>query len=174
MWTGDGTIEGTSSLTFDATTLYANSILQLGQVSAPGTTTDKLYNVSGRLYYNGVEVTQEAIGIACSDESTDLTTGDAKATFRMPYAMPLTEVRANVTLAPAGSNISVAIRQGGSDILSTDITIDDGEKTSKDAATPPVISTSALTDDAEIKIDLDAVGSGTAGQGLKVWLIGYR
>ena len=34
--------------------------------------------------------------IACSDETTDLTTGTTKVTFRMPYKMNCTEVRANV------------------------------------------------------------------------------
>jgi len=35
-----------------------------------------------------------------------------------------------------------------------------------------VISTSALTDDAEITIDIDQVGNTVAGTGLKIWLIG--
>ena len=35
------------------------------------------------------------IGLAVSDEDTDLTTGTSKLTFRMPHAMTLTEVRAN-------------------------------------------------------------------------------
>jgi hypothetical protein len=59
-------------------------------------------------------------------------------------------------------------------VLSTEISIDDGEKTSTTAATPPVISDSALADDAEITIDIDQVGSTTAGSGLKVALIGTR
>ncbi len=59
-------------------------------------------------------------------------------------------------------------------ILSTKITIDASEKTSTTAATPPVISDTALADDAEITIDIDTVGSGTAGAGLKVTLIGTK
>ena len=54
--------------------------------------------------------------------------------------------------------------------MSTKLSIDDGEKTSKTAATPPVISDSALADDAEITIDIDQVGSDPAGAGLKVTL----
>jgi len=113
------------------------------------------------------------VGIAASDEETDLTTGTAKATFRMPFAMTLTEVRASVTTAPTGSVLTVDINETGSTILSTKITIDVSEKTSKTAATPPVISDSSLADDAEITIDIDTIGSTVAGAGLKVQLIGY-
>jgi len=120
----------------------------------------------------GGTVTESFI-IAASDETTDLATGTAKATFRMPYAFTLTAVRASVTTAPAGSAITVGINQNGTSILSTDITIADGSKTSV-GGTAPVISTSALADDAEITIDIDTIGSSTAGTGLKVTLIGNQ
>lgn len=112
--------------------------------------------------------------VAAGDETTDLTAATAKVTFRMPYAFKVTEVRASVTTAPAGSAITVDINEGGSSILSTKLTIDAGEKTSTTAATPAVISDADLADDAEITIDVDAIGSGTAGAGLKVTLIGYK
>ena len=114
------------------------------------------------------------IGVACSDETTALTTGTAKVTFRMPYAFTLTAVRASVTTAPTGSVLTVDINEGGTTILSTKITIDATEKTSTTAATPPVISDASLADDAEITIDIDTVGSTVAGAGLKVWLIGNK
>jgi len=116
------------------------------------------------------------IGIACSDETTALTSGTAKATFRMPYAFTLTGVRASLTTAQstngAGGIFTVDINEGGTTILSTKLTIDNTEKTSTTAATAVVISDASLADDAEITIDIDQVGDGTA-KGLKVWLIGY-
>ena len=117
---------------------------------------------------------QDNIIIACSNETTALTTGTAKVTFRMPYAMTLTAVRASVTTAPTGSLLQVDINEGGTSILSTKLTIDATEKTSTTAATPAVISDSALADDAEITIDIDAIGSTVAGAGLKVTLIGNK
>jgi hypothetical protein len=114
------------------------------------------------------------IGIACSDETTALTTGTAKATFRMPYGFELTEVRANVTTAPTGSLLTVDINENGTTILSTKLTIDAGEETSTTAAIPVVISDTTLADDAKITIDIDTVGSTVAGAGLKVWLIGRK
>lgn len=119
----------------------------------------------------GVSVTT-AIPIAVSDESTALTTGAGKVTFRMPFAFTLTGVRASVTTAPTGSALTVDINEGGVTILSTKLTIDAGETTSTTAATAAVISDANLADDAEITIDIDVVGSTVAGAGLKVYLIG--
>ena len=112
--------------------------------------------------------------IACSDETTDLTTGTAKVTFRMPYKMNCTEVRANVNTAPVGSTIEVDINKNGASILGTVISIDASEKTSTTATTPPFVDTPTLEDDTEITIDIDQVGSSTAGKGLKVVMIGKR
>jgi hypothetical protein len=110
--------------------------------------------------------------VAASDETTALTTGTAKITFRMPRAVTLTSVRASLTTAQASGNIfTVDINEGGTSILSTKLTIDNTEKTSTTAATSPVISDTALADDAEITIDIDQIGNGTA-KGLKVMLIG--
>jgi len=110
----------------------------------------------------------------CSDETTALTAGTGKKTFRMPWPFALDEVRASLSTAQtSGSIFTVDINEGGTSILSTKITIDNGEKTSVTAAAPAVISDAALADDAEITIDIDQVGDGTA-KGLKVYLIGRR
>jgi len=116
----------------------------------------------------------ESIVVAASDETTALTTGAAKVTFRMPYAFTLTAVRASLTTAQAsGSIFTVDINESGTTILSTKLTIDNTEKTSTTAAAAAVISDAALSDDAEITIDIDQIGDGTA-KGLKVVLIGTR
>ena len=83
-------------------------------------------------------------------------------------------VRASLSTAQtSGSIFTVDINEGGTTILSTKLTIDNTEKTSATAATPAVISDTVLADDAEITIDIDQVGDGTA-KGLKVVLIGTR
>lgn len=112
--------------------------------------------------------------IALSDETTALTTGTGKATFRAPFAFTLTGVRASVTTAPVGDTIEVDINESGTTVLSTILSIDAGEKTSYTAATPAVISDTAIADDAELTFDIDQIGSSTAGAGLKVMLLGYR
>lgn len=132
-----------------------------------------LTNCTG-LPFAAITSVKAEIGIACSDETTAITTGTAKATFRMPYAMTLTAVRASVTTAPTGSTIILDINEGGSTILSTKLSIDASEKTSTTAASAAVISDTALADDAEITVDFDQVGSSVAGAGVKIWLIGTR
>ena len=114
----------------------------------------------GKIIYNGTEENLEfwngtdwvgvnkpetvAITTVASDEDSDLATNTGIVTFRMPYAMTLTEVRASVNRAPAGSTIIVDINESGSTILSTKLSIDAGEKTSTTAATPAVISDTTL------------------------------
>jgi hypothetical protein len=115
--------------------------------------------------------------IAVGDESTAITAGTAKVTFRMPCGVTLSEVRANLKTAQAtnggGGIFTVDINEGGVSILSTKLTIDNTERTSVTAVTPAVISDATLADDAEMTIDVDQVGDGTA-VGLKVTLIGVR
>jgi hypothetical protein len=149
-------------------------INSLGNVGIGTTAPGATLTVAGSVSAHDATHQHEVLGISVSDETSDIATGTPITTFRMPYAMTLTEVRANVNTAPVGSTIIVNINEGGSPILSTKLTIDDGEETSTTAAVPAVISDTALADDAEITIDIDQVGSGTAGTGLKLWLIGRR
>jgi hypothetical protein len=120
----------------------------------------------------------DSICIACSDEATALTAGTAKVTFRMPFAMTLNAgnagVRINVNTAPVGATLIVDINEGVTSILSTKCSIDAAALTSITAASQVVISDVNLAADAQITIDIDQVGSSTAGKGLKVYLIGQR
>jgi|TARA_R110002020_G_scaffold99844_2_gene236657 hypothetical protein len=112
--------------------------------------------------------------IACSDEESDLTTGE-KCVFRMPYDYTIEAVRASLTTAATGGTLlTVDINEDSVSILSTKLTIDASETTSTTAATPAVISDSALANDAEISIDIDAIGSTNTGKGLKVYIIGNK
>ena len=152
--------------------------------SGVGADGDFYFNTTTRILYGpkaagawpaGVSISGvESFILGASDETTALTTGSAKVTFRMPYAFLLTQVRASLTTAQtSGSIFTVDINEGGATILSTNLTIDNTEKTSTTAATAAVISDTSLADDAEITVDIDQVGDGTA-KGLKVTLIGYR
>ena len=114
----------------------------------------------------------ETLIIAASDELTEITTGTAKVTFRMPFAMTLSSVRASLTTASSSGLPTFDINEGGTTILSTPITIDVGEKTSTTATTAPVISDTVLADDAEITVDFDVAGTGATG--VKIYLIGTR
>src|SRR4030095_4969624 len=112
------------------------------------------------------------LGITFSDETTPLTVGTAKTTFRMPYAMRVTSVRLSLTTARSSGLPPIDINEGGTTILSTKLTCDVSEKTSTTAATAAVISDALLANDAEITIDVDVAGTGGAGG--KVWILGVR
>lgn len=130
-------------------------------------------NTEGAAVWELVSSKLSDLVLAVTGDDVALTTGNGKLTFRMPYAMTLTSVRANVKTASSGV-IIVDINQNGSSILSTKLSIDANEKTSITAETPAVISTIDLIDDAEITIDIDQIGISTAGSGLKVVLKGIR
>ena len=113
-----------------------------------------------------------SIIIAVGDETTAITTGTAKVTFRTPCALTGVTVRASLATASSSGIPTVDINDGGVSILSTKLTIDAGELTSVTAATAAVVSDSSLADDAEITIDIDVAGTGA--KGLKVVINGTR
>lgn len=113
--------------------------------------------------------------IAASDESTNLTAGTAKVTWRMPYAMTLTSIpRGSLTTAQtAGSLLTIDVNESGTTLLSTKLTFDNNETTTETAATAAVLSDTAIADNAEMTIDIDTVGTAGA-KGLKILLRGTR
>ena len=125
-------------------------------------------------------VTQSrALEVACSDEGTALTTADnPKVTFRMPYGLVLNQgedgLRASLTgVGSTSGTTTVDVHMNGTTIMSTTkCTIDYGDDTSVGATTEPVITTLALTDNAEITVEIDAVTGGADETGLKIQLIG--
>jgi hypothetical protein len=122
-----------------------------------------------------LQVGQTVLAVACSDESTALTTGTNKVKFINPYgtAFNVTAVVASLSTAQtSGSIFTVDINEAGTSILSTKLTIDNTETNSSTAATAAVISDASIAAYAEIEVDIDQVGDGTA-KGLKVYLIGY-
>lgn len=137
---------------------------------------DTSANTTKKINYNNL--IKESFIIACSDETTVLSAASTtvpKATFRMPYAFTVTEVRASLRTAGTGAAlITCDIHESGTTILSTKITIDATEKTSTTAATAPVISDSALADDALIELFLDQRDTDNVATGLKITIIGYR
>jgi hypothetical protein len=131
------------------------------------------YNGSGELEWTSVQPIQTFI-VSLSDEYDFIVADTNVASFRVPFAITLQEVRASLTVQPTGSEVIVDINKNGTSILSTKLTIDALEKTSVTASVPAVISDTSLEDDDEITFDIDQIGSSFAGKGLKVTLIGEK
>ena len=162
------------SMMFKEQAAATADLASYGQLWVKDATPNQLYftNDAG----NDIRLDEEVFVISLSDETTDLAVGDGKAYFNMPFAMTLTAVKANVNMAPSGATIIVDIEEAGSSILTTKLSIDAGEKTSLTAASAAVIGGAgpALANDAEIKFNIDQVGSTDTGRGLKITLYGYR
>lgn len=168
-WTPTGTIDLSG-----ATVTLPSSFATDSEIIAERTATKTITNTTIDADDNTLQDFPVDFCVAASDESTDLTTGTAKVTFRAPWAFTLTDVRASVNTAPVGSTLTVDVNEAGVSVFSTIISIDASEETSVTAATAAVISDSSIADDAEMTIDIDQIGSTTAGKGLKVCLYGKR
>jgi len=116
---------------------------------------------------------KQVIAIACSDETTPVTVGQAKVTFRMPFAFTLTGISASLTTAPTGAALIADVKTSGSTLMTSNkLRIDSGTKSTFAAATQPTLSITELAIDDEITIDITQVGATAAGAGLKVYLVG--
>lgn len=138
--------------------------------AAGGTNTTQLATTA--FVKAAIDKQPEVLMVAVSDESTAITTGTAKITFRMPFGMLGSAVRANVNTVSSSGLVTVDIKKGGVTIFSTLLTIDASEKTSVTAATPAVLSDTAWTDDAEMAVDITVAGTGA--KGLKLAFLGTR
>lgn len=112
------------------------------------------------------------VAIALGSSTADAEAGTAVESFRMPFGMTLSDIRVSLAEAPTGSVFEIDVKASGVTVFSTNLTVDDGETTSVTALIPAVISTSVLTNNEEITVDIIAVGSTTPGKGAKVYLIG--
>lgn len=100
----------------------------------------------------------------------EISIGEGVEEIEMPFAGEFTSVGAFVIVSPTGSGIVVDIEKNGTSILSTLITIDAGDTTSRDATNQPVISTASFAEGDIISFNIDQVGASTPGEGLKVFL----
>ena len=164
-------VAGTASLT-PVDPAVPDTALVLARVRVPAGTSSITNSLIDDLRQTAYIVPLETIAVAISDEITPLTTGTAKVTFRMPFAMTVTQVRASLTAASTSGIPTFDINESGSSILSTKLTIDANELTSTTATTPAVISDSSLADDAQITIDIDVAGTGA--KGAKIYILGSR
>ena len=124
-------------------------------------------------------VTQSrALEVACSDETTPITVADNLIKFRMPFAMTLNTgedgVRASLSTAGTTSGVTTMdITMNGASIFTTNLlTIDYTDTTSVGATTEPNITTTSLTDNAEIIVNCDVITGGGTEAGLKIQFIG--
>tara|TARA_R110000868_G_scaffold257352_3_gene514440 strand:- start:760 stop:1260 length:501 start_codon:yes stop_codon:yes gene_type:complete len=120
------------------------------------------------------ELSTAPIQFYASDLATDLTVSTLLVEIPLPYDFVATEVRANVLEAPTGAKLICNIKTNGFSILSTLLSIDDGEKTSLTASVPAQINFPTLENDKILTVEVTQVGSTIAGKGLFITINGYK
>lgn len=110
--------------------------------------------------------------VPVSDETTDITTGTAKRTFRFERAFSLSAIHANVNDASSVGVVQVDVNKNGTTLFTTELTIDATEKTSRTSATPAVLAASPTAIAAGDEITIDIVAAGADAKGLKLNFIG--
>ena len=155
-------------------TLNSAAAVSVGTAQMDLVTGDDVQAAIDRIDELLVGANREYIRLDIGDETTPLTTGTNKFTFRMPHLFTLESVRASVTTAPTDADLIIDINEAGVSVLGDKLSIDAGEKTSQSATTPATITDPNIADDGEITIDINQVGSTIAGAGLKITLIGSK
>ena len=99
-----------------------------------------------------------SLEVAISPLDTDINTSTKLATFPIPENMEFVRAFITVDLAPVGLASIFDFYIGGVSVLSTKITIEDGELTSKDAVSQPVFSTTIAVEGVQAKVTCTQTG----------------
>ena len=118
------------------------------------------------------------IGVAVSDETTTLSTGDDQITFLVPRNMTITEVKASLS-ASDSTGVDIDVRYHATDpgsastIFASDLSISSGAYYGTKAGSTVFVGSAASKDVAEngfLVVDINYVSDAT---GLKLWVLGY-
>jgi len=126
--------------------------------------------VSGSLNIESQASFEDYMIISVSADNTDLQTGAGLVTLRAPFAMDLYQIP-RASLSTNGTSLTrLDINVNGITIMNNaaKLTIDANEGTSTTASTAATLTTTSISDDDQITIDVDTAGIGA--RGLKVTL----
>jgi hypothetical protein len=174
---GDGTIEIDAEAASDTNP----GIVELATAAETTTGTDTGRAVTPDGLAGSVVFGTRYVQMVVVDFTTDIAEGNGKFYLHIPAGlngMDLVEAHAKVITVGSGSTVDVQVHNltDGSDMLSTSLTIDNGELDSKDASAAVAINGSeddVVTNDV-IRIDVDGNGGdSTIAKGLIVTL-GFR
>lgn len=106
--------------------------------------------------------------IALGDESSTLTVGK-KVTFRSPGTKIISKIRASLTTASTLGKPTFDVKVNGVSVFSTLLTIDINELTSVTASVSSVLSTTEVSDDAEVQVWITSNGNGATGAKVTIY-----
>ena len=142
-----------------------------GNISAPAITATTFYSGSTDLSLLFAPITHNHTSIydlvvACSDETTAITSGATKITFFSPRTFTLTAITATLTTT-GSTTTTIDVNYNGSSVFSAPISITSGIHYSTSATT-----TTAISQFGKFTVDFDAAGTGA--KGAKIMLNGYN
>lgn len=158
------------TLLVDGVATWEKKYTPVSGIPAGGTARQIFTKIDGTDFNAGWAHESIEVCLVCSDETSNLIAGAAKATTHFPFPIQIISVFAEVATVATGAPIVVDINEAGNSILSTKLSIDVSEETSATAAIPAVISDVTIAAYAKVTIDIDQVGAVAAGKGLKVYL----
>ena len=118
-----------------------------------------------------IQSIKDSIGFACSDETSPLSIGQAIATD-MPYDMLVSRVYASLTATGSLSSTTIDIKQEGSSILNSTLSISAGANNGETNLFSGAASTFSLSKGDLLTIDITSVDTAGTDAGLKVYLEG--
>jgi len=176
-----GTTSGTIPLfgtggDLSVSTLTINNGSNTGTFSGSGLNGNRSYslpNANGNFAFTSRTDGKalELLGIACSDETTVLTTGQ-KAALDMPFDFTITRVYGSLTAAPTVSACTVDIEDEGTSILNAVLSFGTTANNAETSTFAAAAASYAMSKGDLLSIDIDSVGSTNAG--LKIFLEGFR
>lgn len=102
--------------------------------------------------------------LSCSDLTSDLEANPEAAFFTAQSALELVELHAAAEVQPSSSGaITIQIYVNDAPILSTLLTIDEGERSSNTSATQPVMTLTTIPKWAQFRIEIVSPGVGAKG-----------
>lgn len=107
--------------------------------------------------------------IALSDTVNAITTGTEKQSWFAPYAFTIKSLKLTVGTQSSSGIVRVNIKEAGTTILSTRISIDALEDTSATAATAYVLSDTSIASNAKLTFDIDDAGTGAKNLQLTIY-----
>ena len=115
------------------------------------------------------------VPLVCSDEKTDLTASTDVPVIRFVFqtAQSFTKIVGELNTAAAGGTFTVVAKKNGVSFLSTPLTFDGGENTTRTASVPFVFTTPTVSFSVGdyVEIFITAIGAVTPGKGLKIYLM---
>jgi microcystin-dependent protein len=109
------------------------------------------------------EAREEVVTVELVGSGTLPASQTGAAYYRVPWDATLTAVKANRNGVNTNGSVTIDVNENGTSVLSTEITIDQNESSSLTAATPAVISDSAIANDALLTFDIDSANTSDEG-----------